>query len=166
MPRSAFVTLGCLASIALYFAIAWAWRHEPIRSRRIAQERPLMEGIRMRTEDLFLYPTSNLKVLRVKCRYLGGDPNRNHYLRASIRTTPNGPEIDPSNMWQVPVPDDRQGGIPMIWEFRTAPEEARRFIMRVYFRPLDTHAASPVERYVDYDLPYLPNLTPQGEIGV
>ncbi len=166
MSRTTLITVGCFIGVILCLAVAWALPPEPDRASLITQEHRLMDGISMRTEDIFLFPSEHFKFLRVYCRYLGGDPNQHYHLRASIRIAPDGPEIDPEYMWQVGVPDDHKGGIPMVWEFRTAPEGSKHFIMRVYFRPLTPFPASPaLEQHVDYDLPYLPKLTPHGEIG-
>lgn len=149
--------------LLLYFAVTRLPGLEPLRSWRIKQSKPLFDGISMQVEDLHLYPSERWNFLRVKCRYLGGDPNKQHYLRASIRASMDGPEIDPGMMWQVGIFDDGKGGIPKMWEFRTTPEHTRRFVMRIYYRPKD--APREAEQYVDYDLPYLPKLTPNGEVG-
>ena len=50
----------------------------------------------------------------------------------------------------------------MIWEFRTAPEGAGQFFLRVYSREQTKEAK---EQVVDFRIPYLPKVTPHGEIG-
>jgi hypothetical protein len=155
------VTLGVTGAIVLLGDVG------PIRSWRITQTKPLVDGLSLRIEDLYLYPvvcspTESHNTLRVKCRYLGGDPNIRYSLRASIRVSSESPELDPHFQWQLIFPRDSHDGIPIIWEFRTTPEGAQHFIMRVYYQPLTTGAT---ERYVDFTIPYLPKLTPNGEIA-
>lgn len=168
--RLLLVSAGCLGALTLGFALWWLPRHEPVRSYRLAQRRPLVDGIAMQVKDLYLYPCSlpagHFNFLRVYCRYLGGDPNQGYYLHASVRASADGPEIDPSYVWQVGAVDDHKGGLPMMWEFRTAPEDVKKFFMWIYFRPITKTPGAPApDQYVDYEIPYLPKLTPNGEVG-
>ena len=134
---------------------------EPIRSWRITQTQLLANGISMRVEDVLLFPTGTNRLLRLRCRWLGGNPNEHFVVRASIRASSESAEIDPKYVWQVGVPDDGRGGIPMIWAFRTAPEGIRQFVLRIYYRD---QTAGAREQYVDFRIPYLPKVTPHGEI--
>lgn len=151
-----------LAGTLVIIAAALLSKIEPVRSWRIAQTKPLVGGISMRVEDVCLFPSGSNRLLRVSCRWLGGDPNQQNSLRATIRAASDSPELDPKLVWQVGVPDDGRGGIPMIWEFRNAPERTRKFILRVYCTPT---VGNSTERFVDFKIPFLPKLTPNGEIG-
>jgi hypothetical protein len=154
-----FLLVGTLLVIAAIFLPDI----EPVRSWRITQIKPLVEGISLRVEDVYLFPSGSNNLLRVRCRWLGGDPNQQNSVRATLRAASDSPELDTKFVWQVGVPDDGRGGIPMIWEFRTAPEGARKFILRVYFVPPAQNGA---EHFVDFEIPFLPKLTPSGEVRV
>jgi hypothetical protein len=151
------VTVAVVVIAALVLA-----QHDPIRSWRIVQTKPLADGISMRVENLFLFPSGTNTLLRFRCRYLGGNPNERFSLRASLLTALNPPGMDRIPTWQVGVPDDGRGGIPMIWEFGIdTPKSVRNLILRVYWHP---HAGDKTERFVDFNVPYLPRLTPHGEV--
>jgi hypothetical protein len=151
-----------LAGTLVVIAAASLPTIEPLRSWRIAQTKTLVGGISMRVEDVYLFPSGGNKILRVRCRYWGGGPNKQNSLRATIRAASDLPEIDPEFVWQVGVPEDGRGGIPMIWEFRTAPEGTRKFILRLYCTP---SAENTAEHFVNFEIPFLPKLTPNGEIN-
>jgi len=134
---------------------------EPIRSWRIMQTRPLADGISMRVENLFLFPSGTNTFLRFRCRYLGGNPGDRSSLRASLLNALNSPGMDRIQSWQVGVPDDGKGGNPMIWEFRVdPPKRVRNLILRMYWQ----RAGDTTERFVDFNIPYLPRVTPHGEV--
>ena len=135
----------------------------PIRSWRITQTKTIADGISMRVEDVYVYPTGTNRLLRVRCRWLGGNPNERYAVRASIRTSAESTEIDPKFGCQVGVPDDGRSGIPMIWEFWSAPEGTTQFFLRIYTRE---KAKDDKERFVDFRIPYLPKVTPHGEIEI
>jgi hypothetical protein len=151
-----------LVGALLVIAATFLPNIEPVRSWRITQTKPLVEGISMRVEDVYLFPSGSNNLLRVKCRWLGGDPNQQNSLRATIRAASDSPELDPKFVWQVGVPDDGRGGIPLIWEFRNVPEGTRKFILRIYYCAAAVRNAT--ERFVDFKIPFLPKLTPNGEV--
>lgn len=115
----------------------------------------------MRVEDVYLSLTGTNRFLRIRYRWLGGNPNEHFAVRASIRTSPESAEIDPKFVRQVEVPDAGRGGIPMIWKFRTASEGSGQFFLRVYMQDQTTDAK---ERFVDFRIPYRPKVTPHGGI--
>lgn len=155
--------LNIFVAVAIAVTIIGVWsHHEPIRSWRIVQTRPLADGVSMRVENLFLVPSGTNTLLRFRCRYLGGNPNERFTLRASLLSTANPPDVLQVPSWQVGVPDDGRGGIPMIWEFRTNPSKRERgFILR-----MDSHlkTGDMTEHSVDFIVPNLPKLTPNGEV--
>jgi hypothetical protein len=135
--------------------------HEPVRSWRIAQTKPLADGISMRVENLFLFPSGTNTFLRFRCRYLGGEPVNRLSLRASMLYASPPPGMDRIPTWQVGVPDDGQGGIPRIWEFRINPhQKSSRVILRIYWH---RQMGDTTEHFVDFSVPYLPKMT-KGEV--
>lgn len=133
-----------------------------VRDWRLQQEVPLADGITMRMEDLYLYPTAHTDLLRVRCRWIGGNPNDHYALRATIRTERDGPEINRNIMWQVGVIKSPEDGDtrPFCWEFRDAPRDAKRIYLRVYYRPKNQQVD---EKSVSLDFANIPRLTPNGE---
>ena len=160
MHRRSLLILVAVAVVVM--AMVVLPRHEPLRSWRIVQTKPLAEGISMRVENLFLFPSGTNTFLRFRCRYLGGNPGDRFALRASLLDAANLPGVDRIQTWQVGVPDEGRGGIPMVWEFRVdPPKRVKNLTLRIYWRP---HGGDTKERLADFNVPYLPKVTPHGEV--
>ena len=159
MRRRSLLVLVAVA--ALVFVALVLSNHEPVRSWRIVQSKPLAEGISMRVENLFLFPSGTNTFLRFRCRYLGGEPGDRLSLKASLLNASPPPGADGIPTWEVGVPDDGRGGIPRIWEFRINPlQKARHLVLLIYWRQ---RAGDSNEHFVDFDVPYLPKVT-HGEV--
>ena len=128
----------------------------------------------MQIDDLYLLPEHNRikggpdrDVLRVRCRYLGGDPNEKYYLRGELLAASAGPKLDYGDGYgQFAAAPIGQEGLPMMWEFWKTPPSNSKFTMRIITvskaDPLSAQAA----HHVDFTLPYLPKPTASGETYV
>jgi len=157
--RNRFIIACAGIALAMIAAIILS-KLEPIRSWRITQTKPLVDGISMRVEDVYLFPAGTNTLFRIRCRYLGGDPNENYFLKASILSASEPSETISKVMWQAGLADDGRGGFPKIWEFLPAPSEGTsRFVLRIYCRGKTPDAK---EQFVDFRIPYLPKVKPNG----
>jgi hypothetical protein len=154
------MALTLLVILAIIGAL-WLPRVEPLRSWRIRQDKPLVDGIIMRIENLYMHQhSSGIYLMQVRSRWIGGNPNFKYILRATLHATPDGPPIETA-FWQVAIPPVPKDGAtqPFDWQFRASPPSTSRLYLHVYYRSRDPGSK---EESLVFDLPNLPQFIPGG----
>jgi len=116
------------------------------------QSKQLEEGILIRLEDAWIYDQkTEIELLRALFTYQGADPNEKYRISAFLEA--DGERIDSQYVWQAGAPkteEYRDNELPMIWEFRDFPHQAKTFRLTLMF----TQASDPEQvKSIEYVLP-------------